>query len=142
MPSYIHRRYWLSYEKALKNNSVTLLKVHGRTPKAIVYLYDNKRSFDKKRELNRDLRKEPKQSLFFGDLFRKLLAGNSNYFTYLNGKFANKNKQEIKIPNEVRCYIKELGIDEERYYGEVVGSRLANYLGVKTVCYIIYSFYP
>ena len=94
---------------------------------------DNKVIFDNnlynKQAYNSD--KTTRNSCFFGELFKGLGSGKVTYKTYLNKLFEDNNTETKYVPSNVNCLIKRTR--EDSAYGEVVGSRLANLLGVDTV---------
>ena len=120
----------------LKQKDKLLLKrVQGRTPKAFAKLYDKPRGLrvGKSKGVN---------SLFFKEMFKGLLSGQSTYTTYMNDHFTGKNKGDVVLPDYVRCIIKEMVSPNLPYYNEVVGSRLANLLKVDTVYNMAYQIDP
>ena len=116
-------------------------KLAGHTDKGIFRVHDNSETFDKKREERFGfLDKKPQNSLYFGGLFRALMQKNCHYVTYLNGEFVGKKKSEIELPDDVECAVKEISAKNNLYkdtdmfyFGEVVGSRLSNLMGISTV---------
>lgn len=60
----------------------------GHLRKRAVRLDDNTDALNRRQaKSNSVIKKEPKDSLIFGDLFRSLVSKKSNYFTYLNKAF-------------------------------------------------------
>ena len=116
-----------------QKDNIPLKQVHGHTLKAFAKLYDKPRGLQGIRSKHR---------LFFGELFKELMSGNSSYVTYLNDGVVGKKKRDAKIPDYVRCIIKEMPSPTAPYYGEIVGSRLANLLGVDTVYNMAHQIDP
>ena len=116
----------------LKNKMKKLLRVEGgHTPKTLVWLAH-------KKELKNGVKKAC-NSLFFGDLIRSLRKKKSSYSVYFEEDIVGKEKREVVIPEKVRCVIKQLESPHIPYYNEVVGSRLANLLGIPVVYNLAYQ---
>ncbi len=88
---------------------------------------------ERRRKLGYEAKKTPKDSLYFGNLFRALMKKDCHYVTYLNPSFEGKKRSEVYIPQEVSCMVKTNERRPITSYYECVGSRLANLLGVDTV---------
>lgn len=77
--------------------------------------------------------KKLKDSAVFNELIKSLLSKKSSYKTYFNSLVlpSKKSKEKPYIPSNINCIVKENRCDG--VYGECVGSRLANLLGIDTV---------
>ena len=116
----------------LKNKVDKLLKVDsGHTPKALVLL-------EHKKEQKKGVVKAC-NSLFFGDLIKSLMSGNSAYSVYFAKDIVGKKKKDVVIPERIRCVVKKMESPHVPYYNGVVGSRLANLLGVPVVYNMAYQ---
>lgn len=115
-------------------------KLAGHTSKELCVLHDNSETFNKKRDDRFGvLPKKPRNSLYFGDLFRSLMKKGSHYITYLNSEIVGKKKSEIILPDDVQCVVKEMGHKDMPYFNEVTGSRLANLMQIDTVYNVAYE---
>ena len=80
--------------------------------------------------------KKIEDSVIFRELYESLLSGKSSYVTYLNGLFFDDKgtplkQQDIYLPSYVSTLEKDV-LDNKWLYTEVVGSRLANLMGIDT----------
>jgi hypothetical protein len=124
------------------NGEITQEFLGGHTQKSFVRLDDNTDRLKKKQaKTEYELQKTEKDSLFFGELFRDLRRGHSNYVTYINDEIVGKKRNETYIPRHVSCLIKETD-SQTAVFSECVGSRLANELGVPTVFNIAHAEVP
>lgn len=104
--------------------------IGGHLYKSFYWLKDNTIEFDSLLNKNPSTPKTLDDSYYLQDLFQHLTNGDSSYFTYINDLF--KDKKSICIPHNVSCLVKD-NTNQYSCYSEVVGSKLANLLGVKTV---------
>ena len=135
--------------------------IGGHVDKTFVRIDDDilnyKRICESAEQLNRSPRpKTITDSRYFAGLFKSLQSGDCHYATIYNELVNPPDKSEGYLPKFVSCLVKEfsneartqiqfdqtyIGFILEPIYCEVVGSRLANALGIKTVYNIPISQY-
>ena len=121
-------------------DEITEKYLGGHTDKIFARLDDDRPALKKRKQTEHiEPKKTTKDSLFFGELFRDLMSGNSHYVTYLNSEIVGKKKKDVYLPSHVSCLIKEMGPNQEVYFSECVGSRLANAFQIDTVYNIAYA---
>lgn len=110
--------------------------IGGHHLKTFVRVDDNTTNFDKKVKGGKSQsEKKFVDSEFFADLYRALSKKGCHYVTYFNDLVSAKKPQDRYIPKFVSCLRKENGNDG--YYGEIVGSKLANLCEVDTVFNVV-----
>lgn len=136
-------------------NSIELNKstIGGHTPKTFVRVDDNISSYNRhceesEKNMTYPRPKTVKDSRYFAELFEALLSGNCSYVTIYNDLVSPIDQSESILPKYMSCLVKQYAdryVAEQRddtsylisvltpIYREVVGSRLANALGIKTV---------
>ncbi|MBE5735950.1 MAG: hypothetical protein E7356_01140 [Clostridiales bacterium] len=136
--------------------------IGGHTIKEFLIVDDDKSDYAEYCKKSEEIGKIPavkqiKDSRYFGHLFSELKSGNSNYCTYLNDLILPQDGSESYIPHYVNGLVKGYIDDKslrcicgedfdtlntDGVYAEVVGSRLADAVGVKTVYNLPVINYP
>ncbi|MBE5735949.1 MAG: hypothetical protein E7356_01135 [Clostridiales bacterium] len=140
-------------EKYYNHDELQSKNIGGHVDKTFARVDDNISSYNRhceesEKNMTYPRPKTVKDSRYFAELFEALQSGNSSYVTIYNDLVTPPDKTDRYLPKYVSCLIKEfsneartqiqfdqtyIGFILEPIYCEVVGSRLANALGIKTV---------
>ncbi|MBQ7351563.1 MAG: hypothetical protein IJW59_01665 [Clostridia bacterium] len=109
------------------------IQYSGASLKRFARVDDNTPEFQKQIKKNKNFwsEKQIKDSYFFAELFNQLKSGKSSYKTYFNELIDPQYTDTAYYPRSVNCLIKYT--EPIFAYSEIVGSRLANELGIDTV---------
>ena len=121
------------FDKNLNGEKYLVGYVSGHTKKDFVRINDCADAFKKDIEDKFIWKKTIKDSKYLGELFESMRQDNCSYVTYFDDLIKGKSEDDVYYPNYVSCLAKVYAAYDPICACEVIGSRLANAMGIRTV---------